>query len=763
MQHIGTTMAASEPQWPKRPSAPAGAPNVVVILVDDVGYADLGCQGSEIPTPNLDRLAVEGVQFTNFHSTPMCSPTRAALLTGLLPHRAGVGHVAQDDPGFPGYRAELGDDVVTMAEALRDAGWATFGVGKWHLCRDADTSAAGPMHSWPCQRGFERFYGILDAFTNLHHPHQLVADNTHLDIDTYPDGYHLTDDLTQTAITMVRQRHAVRPDQPFFLYLAHPAAHAPLHARAEDMERFASVYDCGWDEIRARRHARQVELGVVAPDAVLAPRNTEPGDEVEAWDDLDTDSRRLFATYMAAYAAMVSHLDRSVGEVRAALEELGEWDNTVVVFMSDNGASREGEATGTTNYYNHLATQVGAAAADLTQDLARIDLIGGPQTMSHYPRGWAMASNTPFRLYKRNTHAGGHQVPCIIHVGSDVADRHTTAAGLRRQYAHCTDLWPTIAELTGVPQPSQRNGRATRTPDGVPLTGVLADAAHPEVRTEQLYELAGHRGLYQQGWEVVTRRRGPGPFHDGEWELYHLAVDPTETRDLASDEPDRVGHLAARWDELARSGDVFPLDEGSQWRWIVRRPEDKVHEQPLTLFPGTPSLDHWRSSRLVWQRTCDIGIDLDHQAGDEGVLVSHGDQGGGYVVWVADGEVLAAFNDGHGHLHVLPGGEVPVGTLTVELRIEAPGRWRTNLALLVEGTERARVDDLPMLFPLAPFEGISVGRDPRSPVHWDLHRAHGSYPFTGTLHRVRYTPGEPAPDHPESFLDLTRQIGQSYE
>jgi len=765
MQHIGTTMAGSEPHWPQRPRAPRGAPNVVVVLVDDVGFADLGCQGSEIPTPNLDRLATEGAQFTNFHSTPMCSPTRAALLTGLTPHRAGVGHVAQDDPGFPGYRAEIADDVPTMAEALRDAGWATFCVGKWHLCRDADTSSAGPMHSWPCQRGFERFYGILDAFTNLHHPHQLVSDNTHLDIDTYPEGYHLTDDLTSTAVSMVRQRHAVRPDQPFFLYLAHPAAHAPLHARAEDIAAFAGVYDCGWDEVRARRHARQLELGVIPPGTVLPPRNPEDGDDVVAWDDLDADTRRLFATYMATYAAMVTHLDRSVGELRAALEEMGVWDDTILVFLSDNGASREGEEHGTTNYYNHLAAQVAATEDALSSDLERIEDIGGPRTMPHYPRGWAMASNTPFRLYKRNTHAGGHQVPCIIHVGRSVASGAgiDTPVGLRPQYAHCADLWPTVAALAGVTLPTERAGRPAPTPDGVPLTPVLVDPAHPEVRTEQLYELAGHRGLYRDGWEVVTRHRGPAGFDDGEWELYHLAVDPTETTDLAADDPERVSALSARWDALARAGQVYPLDEGSQWRWIVRRPDDAVHDQPLTLFAGTPSLDHWRSSRLLWHRTCDVAVHLEHGAGDAGVLVAHGDQGGGYVVWVDDGRLRAAHNDGGGRLVELDGGSLPTGAVRVDLRIEAPGGWRTNLVLGVDGEERARVDDLPMLFPLAPFEGISVGRDPRSPVHWDLHQRHGSFAFSGRIERVTYSPGERAPDHPENFLDLTRQIGMAYE
>lgn len=775
-------MAGSEPSWPERPTAPLGAPNIVVVLVDDVGFADLGCQGSEIATPNLDRLAAEGMQFTNFHSAPMCSPTRASLLTGLNPHRAGVGHVAQDDPGFPGYRAELADDVVTMAETLRDEGWATFCLGKWHLCRDADTSAAGPMHSWPVQRGFERFYGILDAFTNLHHPHQLVSDNSHLDIDTYPEGYNLTDDLTDTAIAMIRQRHAVRPDQPFLMYLAHPAAHAPLHARASDIERYAGVYDCGWDEIRSRRHARQIELGIVAPGTALPPRNDEPGDEVPAWDDLDDDRRRLFAAYMATYAAAVDHLDQSIGALRHALTEMGTWDNTIVVFMSDNGASREGESNGTTNYYNHLAVQVGADTTDVADDLARIDLIGGPRTMAHYPRGWAMASNTPFRLYKRNTHAGGHQVPCIMHVGSQV--NASITPGLRHQYGHVVDVWPTLAALAGIdlagsgPTGDGTGGErpAVDTPavdtqaadapaglDGVSLVPVLADPNHGEVRREQLYELAGHRGLYRDGWEVVSRHVGPAGFDDGEWELYDLGDDPTETRDLSDDNPGRVAELSRRWDELARAGQVYPLDEGSSWRWIARRDADRVHEQPLTLWPRTPSLDHWRSSRLLWHRTCDITIDITHATDDAGVLVAHGDQGGGYVVWVEHGRVHTAFNDGNGHLTELDGGELPIGPVTIELRIEAPGGWRTNLVLSVAGTERARADDLPMLFPLAPFEGISIGRDPRSPVHWDLHQRHGSFAFTGIIHQVHYQPGAPAPDHPENFLEITRQIGSAYE
>ena len=411
---IGRTMAGSENWWPRRPTPGPDAPNVVIVLVDDLGFSDLGCYGSEIPTPNLDRLAAGGLQFTNFHVTPMCSPTRAALLTGVNPHRAGAGAVANSDPGFPGYAAELADDVATAAELFRDAGYHTMAIGKWHLTKDADLSDAGPRHSWPCQRGFDRYYGVLDAFTNLHHPHRLVEDNHTVERDQYPDGYYVTDDLTDRAISMIRQTKASNPSRPFLCYFAHIAVHAPLQCKASDRDRHRGNYDAGWDAIREARHRRQIELGVLPPDTRLAPRNSEDGDDVPAWDDLSPEDQALYATYMEVYAAMVDSIDQSVGRLHAALEELGEADNTVFLFLSDNGASREGEAQGTTEYFRSLVSKNATDIEDHRFDLDHAEHAGGPRALVHYPRGWAQASNTPFRLYKINTHAGGHSVPFIL-------------------------------------------------------------------------------------------------------------------------------------------------------------------------------------------------------------------------------------------------------------------------------------------------------------------------------------------------------------
>ena len=753
---VGRTMAGSDPAWPARPVAPDGAPNIVFILADDVGFADIGCFGSEIDTPHLDRLAADGVRFSNFHVNPMCSPTRASLLTGVNCHAAGMGHIAQDDPGFPGYRAELGQNVATAAEILRDQGYATLMVGKWHLCRDSAMSAGGPYDAWPLQRGFDRFYGILEAFTNLHQPHRLIEDNRVVTTDRYPDGYFLTDDLTDRAVSMIRERQASRPEQPFFLYFAHPAAHAPLLAKADDIERYRDTYTVGWDEIRRRRHARQLELGIIPAGTVLSPRESNTVDGVQAWDDLTDTERLVFARYMAVYAAMVDEIDQSLGRLRAALEETGDWENTIVVYLSDNGASREGEATGTTNYFTHLA----GSPDTVTRDAQRLDLIGSPQAMSHYPRGWAMAGNTPFRLFKRHTHAGGVQVPCILSWPTGLADQ---GGAIRAQYAHCIDILPTVLELAGLSAPTEFRGNELLEMDGMSLLGVLRDGDAAAVRLEQYYENEGHRGFYRDGWEVVSNREPRTPFGDHEWELYDLRSDPSETIDLAADEPERVAELSLGWHEAAVANNVYPLDEGSGWRWLVRPPGDEVFQEPVTIWPGTPTLERIRSGALTWQRSFTVTIDVTFASGDEGVLVAHGDQGGGYSVEIRDGLVVFVHNDGGGTTAIVEVGSLVVGRQQLVLDIQAPGGTVWAVTLLVGGGRHGEPFTCPMLWPMAPFSGIDVGIDRASPVDWARYESHGPFPYSGTLHSVRYEPGELAPDSPGRFVDFLRDWGAKFE
>lgn len=771
---VGNTFAGSESWWPERPNA-EGSPNVVVVLVDDLGFADLGCYGSEIPTPNIDRLAANGVQFTNFHVTPMCSPTRAALLTGVNPHKAGAGHVANSDPGFPGYASELADDVATAAELFRDAGYHTIAVGKWHLTKDADLSDAGPRHSWPLQRGFDRYYGVLDAFTNLHHPHRIVEDNHTVEVDRYPDGYYVTDDLTDRAIAMIRQAKASNPAQPFFCYFAHIAVHAPLQCKPEDHERHRGRYDAGWDALREQRHRRQIELGLLPEGTPLPPRNAEEGDEVPPWDDLDPADQALYARYMEVYAAMVDSVDQSVGRLVDALEELGVADDTVVLFLSDNGASREGEAAGTTAYFRTLVSKNASDMEDHDFDLERIDLAGTARALVHYPRGWAMASNTPFRLYKINTHAGGHSVPFILHWPNGQRDGGRLTPGRRNQWAHVTDLLPTLCDLAGVERPAERGGAVLQPFDGTTLAPVLADAATAHDHGPQYFELAGHRGFYSgDGWEIVTRHVPLTPFGDHEWELYDLRNDPTETTDLAAEHPELVAELAARWEAAARANQVYPLDEGSRLRFVVRPPYEEPFDRPVRLPAGTHTLERFRSQLLIQWRSFTVDVEVHHTDADRGVLVAHGDQGGGYGLYVVDdtdrgeadptapGELVFVHN-GYGKLTEVRCGPLRAGSGPIRLEVEAPGGWRWNVRVLVDGTVVGEAADLLMLGAMAPFEGIDVGIDRRSPVWWELYEQHGPHPYSGDLRAVTYTPGEPAPDAGTHFVELLREIGMRYE
>ena len=756
---VGKIFSTSEPDWPAQPTAPAGAPNVIVMLADDLGFADLGCYGSEIDTPELDALAAGGVRYTNFHVNPMCSPTRASMLTGLNHHMAGMGHVAHSDPGFPGYAHEIRDNAVTMAELYRDNGWASLMVGKWHLCKDSSLSEAGPRHSWPLQKGFDRYYGILDGFTNFHQPHRLYEDNHHVQVDQYPDDYYFTDDLTDHAITMIDEVRSSHPTKPFFLYYAHGAVHAPLQAKQADMEKYRGMYDAGWDRVRDERFARQKELGVVPADTVLPPRNAEPLHEVTAWDDLTDVQRETFARYMEIFAGMVDSVDQSIGRLRAHLEAMGEWDNTIIVFTSDNGGSREGQYDGTSQYFRTLLAQTRESGLeDIDVDHSRLDLMGGPQTLPHYPMGWAMVSNTPLRMYKINTHQGGHQVPFIVHWPEGL----TASGEIRTQYQHVTDLLPTLAELTGVEIPTAKHGLPLPDPAGASFADSLADATAASTHREQYYEMIGNRGFYRDGWSAVTLRQPRTPFSEESWELHHLAEDPSESRDLADDHPDKLAELVDAFDEAAWANQVYPLDEGNFVKMVQKPPSDDAFVADVRIRPGMPTLERWRALQLIYARDFDVLVDLDYAEGDQGMLVAHGDQGGGYALYIEDGDLRFAFN-GYGDMTVVDGGAVAAGTTRVAMHMEWAGDFRWNASISIGSETVGEARGLPVLMARAPFEGIDVGIDRRSPVSWEIYERHGVFPYSGTLHGATYAPGELAPDAGVRFLDYMRETGTRFE
>lgn len=756
----GRTVPESRSWWPKTPRPPAGAPNIIVVLLDDMGFSDIGPFGAEVATPYLDQLAAQGLRYTNYHTTPVCSPARAAFLTGLNPHRAGFASVANSDPGFPGYTMEIAEDVPTLAAILRDAGYATFAVGKWHLTRDALMNDAAARRSWPCQQGFDRYYGALEGFTNLHHPHRLIADNSPVDIDEYPDGYYLPDDITDHAIAMIKALRASDPDKPFFCYIAHNAVHGPLQAKPEHIARYAGRYDAGWDQLRAERFARQLAGGLFPPGTRMCERNSEPFLDVGPWDELPADVRRLYARYMEVYAAMIESVDENLGRLLAVLRSLGELDNTLVVFTSDNGGTAEGGEHGTRSYFKQFIHGLRLPASwdpDVTRD---IELIGGPRALVHYPRGWGMASNSPFRLYKGNTHAGGVRVPFLLSWPAGLAE--AARGAVRTEYQYVTDLLPTLLELAGVQRPARWQGHDAPALDGTSFTASLNDAGYRSRHREQYSEFNGNRSFYSDGWKLVTLHRPGAPYDDGEWELYDIRTDPTERDDLAGRHPELVARLSAAWDRAAWDNKVFPLNDFTGYMGTVRRPGEDLLARPVTILAGTPALERYRSAKLVVLRSFTATARFDHDPGDQGVLVAHGDQGGGYILYIKNGHLHLGYNE-YGDLTGLDAGELGGGRHEAELRADAGDNFTWDLTVTVDGETRGRLGPVLMLLGMAPFQGIDVGIDRRSPVAWPLHERHGSFRYTGALESVTYVPGAPAPYSPEAVLRATIQAAHAFE
>ncbi|MFE4638623.1 arylsulfatase [Streptomyces sp. NPDC056773] len=757
---VGRTFAESVPSWqpPRRPGDPA--PNIVVVLVDDMGYSDIGPFGSEVPTPVLDELAEGGLRLANYHTMPLCSPARAALLTGLNPHRVGYSTVANFDPGFPGYGMEVGADVPTLAEVLHDAGYATYAVGKWHLTRDSASNAADDRRNWPLQKGFDRYYGVLEGLTSLFHPHQLVSDNSPLDIDELPDGYYYTDDITDRAISMVKSLRAHDPDKPFFLYVAHNAVHGPLQAKPADIDRQRGRYDGGWDALRRTRFARQIADGLFPEGTALPERNSETGFDVGPWDELTSEQQRRYARYMEVYAAMVDNIDQNLGRLTDTLRALGELDNTLIVFTSDNGGTGEGGAEGTRSYFSRFVHQ--PVPDDWNEDVERdTDLIGGPRSLVHYPRGWGMASNTPFRLYKGQTYAGGVRVPFVISWPRGLR-RTEGDSGIRQQYQYVTDITPTLLDLAGVRRPEVWRSRPAQELDGVSFAAVLGDGRTPSAHTEQYCEMSGNRSYYRDGWKLVTLHRPGAPYDDGEWALYDLRTDPTETTDVARDHPEVVKELAAAWESAAWRNGVFPLADGSG-ALARRNPAEERFTRPVTLLAGTPELERYRSSRLISFRSFDVTVALDeHTVTDQGVLVSHGDQGGGYSLYVEDGRLRFAYNE-YGELYETDAGPLPAGRRTVTLSADAVEGLRWEFRILIDGVETGRSPSVHQLIGMAPLQGISVGVDRRSPVSWPVHERHRSFRYTGRLRSVTYAPGAQAPYDPALVARALREAAAAFE
>jgi arylsulfatase len=767
---INVDIRDSEPDWTpfEAPKAPDGAPNVVYIVLDDVGFSAMKSYGGPIETPNIDRIVAKGVRYTQFHTTALCSPTRSCLLTGRNHTRNSMACITEAATGFPNASGTIPPENGMLSEILGERGWNTYMVGKWHLCPTVEMNLAAPRRNWPVGRGFERFYGFLGAETNQWYP-DLVYDNHMVDQPRTPEeGYHLTEDLTDKALEFIRDAKAIAPDKPFFLYYAPGACHAPHHAPKDWIDKFKGRFDMGYEAVREETLANQKKLGIVPPDTELSPLNpigtpdTRKGpdgqpfptlDTVRPWATLNDEEKRLFARMAEVYAGFLAHADHHIGRLLDSLESSGELDNTVIVVVSDNGASGEGGPNGSVNEMKFA----NGVPDDLAQNLAMIDDLGGTKTYNHYATGWAMAFNTPFKMWKRYEYNGGTSDPCIISWPAGTKAR----GAVRDQYYHAIDIVPTILDILGLEAPETIKGHTQSPLDGVSMRDSIDDASAASKRRTQFYSMLGSRSIWHEGWKAVTTHpviAGWSHYNDDTWELYHTAVDRAELRDLAGEQPEKVRELVNIWFSEAGANVAFPLDDRTPVEiFATPRPQLASPRDRYVYYPGASPVPEWQAVN-VKNRSFVIGALVDIPApGAEGVLFAHGTRFGGHALYIKDNRLHYVNNFVGAEEQMIVGTEdVPTGenqilSASFERDRKEP-TYATGTLTLYHGDRK--VGEGTIKTQLGAYaiagSGVYVGRHPGEVVT-DDYPGVSPYTFTGgTLDRVAVdVSGEP-------YLDMER-------
>ncbi len=769
---VNVDIRDSVPDWApfEAPKAPDGAPNVVYIVLDDVGFSAMGSYGGPIETPNIDRIVGDGVRYTQMHTTALCSPTRSCLLTGRNHTRNSMACITEAAVGFPNASGVIPPENGQIQEILGTRGWNTYMVGKWHLCPESEMNLASSRRNWPTGRGFERFYGFLGAETSQWYP-DLVYDNHPVDAPSLPDdGYHLTVDLTDKALEFIQDAKAIAPEKPFFLYYAPGACHAPHHAPKAWIEKFKGDFDIGYEAVRERTLARQKELGIVPVDTELPPINpigtpedrTGPGGEpfpaldfTRPWDTLSDKEQQLFSRMAEVYAGFLAHADDQIGRLLDYLEDTGQRENTLVIVISDNGASGEGGPDGSVNEMKFA----NGIPDSIEENLAMLDELGGTKTYNHYPTGWAMAFNTPFKMWKRYEFNGGTSDPCIISWPKGIATR----GEIREQYHHAIDLVPTILDALEIDPPETIGGHVQSDFDGVSMRYSFDDASVPSTRSTQFYSMLGSRAIWHDGYKAVTTHptiSGWGNFAKDTWELYHTDVDRSELHDLAADEPERLQELINLWYAEAGANSAFPLDDRSALEIITTpRPLLSPARNRYVYYPGLAETPESQAVN-VRNRSYAIGALVDIPQPDaEGVLFAHGSRFGGHALYIKDNRLHYVYNFvGSFEQMIIAETDVPVGenlilSASFEKDGEDPPGVSTGVLSLYQGDAKVgegRIKTQPGKFMLA-GEGLCVGRDSGEPVTSDYPGVH-PHPFKGgTINRVAIdVSGEP-------YIDLERE------
>jgi len=708
----GATQSALTSNWKARKFDKK--PNIVIAILDDVGFGDLGCFGSEIDTSTIDALANNGVRYNNFHVTALCAPTRACLMTGQNAHKVGVGNIAEWGRPLPGYRGYIREDVKMLPQMLKDEGYNTIAVGKWHLSMVNDQDAMGPFDHWPTGRGFDHWYGFHGSAVDHYHP-ELFRNQSQV----YPDkseNYHLTEDLVDQSITYVKNHLTATPERPFFLYLGFGACHFPFHAPKDYMDKYEGVFDRGYDGLRAPRLKRQKELGVCPPDTQLTPRDAD----TPAWSSLPDDEQKFSLKTQQAFAGMLDHTDKQLGRFVDALEALGELDNTILIVMSDNGAGG--------GYHRAGALDVRRIAyigpETVQEKMNGLDLVGSERSSTLYSTGWSFLGNTPLKRRKGDTYEGGTRTPMVIHWPNG----NLPTGQICNQYHHVIDMVPFLLEVTNSTDNPQKDL------DGTSFASTLDDSKAETTKLLQHYETAGDRAIWAGGWKAVTLHQKGTEFKDDVWALYHSDSDFAELKDLAGDEPARLEKLIKLWNKEAEANNVLPLDDDLDGLYA------KVAPKPRARYRFFP--DGTRYNRLsapdIYRFDFDISAKMTIGDGAaNGVILASGDSAAGYELFVKDGFVHFVYVYTREQIfRMSSSASLTPGDNLIQLRGKVSGKGSADIDLLING-QRTASKSFPKMWKVEALNaGIRCGKNKGAPISFDYL---GEFPFSGEIETVEYS------------------------
>ena len=719
----------SQEWWPEPVRPPEGAPNVIIFLLDDVGFAQVGSFGGLIDTPAIDRLAGNGLRYNNFHTTSLCSPSRATLMAGRFPHTIGLGSHALTAMGFPGYNAMVPESAKSVANYLQEAGYVNYALGKWDHTPLYEVSQVGPFDRWPSGEGFDHGYNFMAADVHQFIP---VMWNDHTP-EPYHKTYHLDQDLADRAINWITGHKSLRPEDPFMMLWASGSMHSPHQAPAEYRKKYKGKFDMGWDKARERILENQKKQGVVPADTKLSGRI----DEIPAWDSLNADEKRLYARQMEIFASQMEFVDHQIGRIVKELERIGELDNTLIFVTSDNGASGEGGLSGTFNetyVLNGLQTPFEAS-------LRYYEQWGDETTYPHYHAGWAMAGNTPFPYFKQSSHRGGQHDALVVHWPNGIKAK----GEIRNQYHHIADVAPSILEAAGLSVPESYHGVKQQPMNGTAMNYSFDDAAAPNRKERQYYEMFGNRAMWADGWKAVTLHAKRMPwqlnviqaFEEDEWELYHVAEDFSESTNVAAQYPEKLEELKKMFDEDAWKYNIYPLYDDMIKRLAVQQDRLFGDQKEFIYFaPGAVRIAE-KASVPVKNRPHTIVTNVDLQGGEEGVIVAVGGMTGGFTMFIKDSRLYFVYNFLDGVYYTLKSPVLPGGMTELKFNFIKTKEFGGTGELYVNGKKVDEID-MPRMhistYSLA--ETFDVGRDTGTQVS-KLYT--DPFPFNGKLDRVVVT------------------------